>query len=63
MPSHFDASAGPDVVAAFIDDEWSAIMVKVVASGQDPVELNPDEVRSLAEGLLRLADEMDEHDA
>jgi hypothetical protein len=29
----------------------------------DPVELNPDEVRSLAAGLRRLADEMDEHDA
>jgi len=63
MPSHFDASGGQDVVAAFIDDDWSAIMVKVVAGGQDPVELNADEARSLAEGLLRLADEMDAHDA
>ena len=63
MPSHFDASSGQDVVKAFIDDDWSAVMVKVVASGQDPVELNPDDVRSLAAALLRLADEMDEHDA
>jgi hypothetical protein len=63
MPTRFDASAGQDVVAAFIDDDWSAIMVKVVASGTDPVEFNPNAARSLAAGLLRLADEMDEHDA
>ena len=61
MPSTFDASAGPDVVAAFIDDDWSAIMVKAV-SGTDPVELTPRQARSFAAELLRLADELDDHD-
>jgi hypothetical protein len=30
VPSNFDESVGPDAVRAFIDDDWSAIMVKVV---------------------------------
>lgn len=38
-------------------------MVKVVARGTDRVELKSGEVRSLGDGLLRLADEMDDHDA
>lgn len=58
MPSNFDASDGPDVVTAFIDDQWSAVMVKVIASGADPVELTSHEARSFAEALLRLADEL-----
>jgi len=62
MPSNYDASAGADHVSAFIDDDWSAVMVKVV-SGTDPVELLPRAARSLAAALVRLADELDRHDA
>jgi hypothetical protein len=62
VPSNFDESVGLDAVRAFIDDDWSAIMVKVV-SGLDPVEMTPLEARRLSAALLLLAEELDAHDA
>ena len=53
--------SGMDRAYAFIDDDNSAVMVKVV-SGTDPVEMVTDEVRKFAGGLLRLADELDRID-
>ena len=53
--------SGMDKAYAFIDDDNSAVMVKVV-SGTDPVEMVPDEARAFAAGVLRLADELDRID-
>ncbi len=53
--------SGMDKAYAFIDDDNSAVMVKVVC-GMDPVEMVPDEVREFAAGLLKLADELDRID-
>ncbi len=61
MPPNFDAAAGSDVVRVFIDDDWSAIMVKVV-SGLDPVEMTSQEARRLSAALLDMADALDSHD-
>ena len=59
----FDFSQGTDKVYCFVDDEWSAIMVKVVSAGVDPVELNPNEAREFAAALMTLADRLEQHDA
>jgi hypothetical protein len=46
----------------FIDDGWSAVMVRVV-DGTDPSELLPSDARGLADALIRFADALDEYDA
>ena len=59
---HFDVSDGTDTVTAHIDDNDPAVMVKVVASGGDPVELTAAEARRLASALLDLAEALDKSD-
>lgn len=61
VPPSYDDSSGLDRVSAFIDEEWSAVMVKVV-SGADPVELSAVEARRLAAALGELAAALDAHD-
>lgn len=60
----FDFSAGTDKVFAFVDDDYSAVMVKV-AFGKgvvDPVELSSEEARDFARALVELADRLDKHE-
>jgi len=59
----YDFGGGTDVVRCFLDDDYSAVMTKVVSAGTDPVELLPDEARRLAGALIALADRLDQHDA
>jgi len=61
-PNLFDFSGGSDNVYAFIDDNWSSVMVKVVASDGGPVQLIPPEACRLATALLVLAERLDEAD-
>jgi hypothetical protein len=58
----FDFGGGTDEVRCFLDQDYSAVMTKVVSAGVDPVELNADEARRLASALLELADRLDEAD-
>ena len=51
----FNLGGGNDSVYCFIDDDYSAVMTKVVSAGIDPVELIPDEARRLAGVLVTLA--------
>ena len=59
----YDFGDGTDVVRCFLDDDYSAVMTKVISAGTDPVELLPDEARRLAGALIALADRLDQHDA
>lgn len=45
-------------MTAFFDEEWSAVMVKVVATRGEPVALTPRETRRVA-SPVELADELD----
>jgi hypothetical protein len=54
---------GTDEVRCFLDDDYSAVMTKVISAGTDPVELLPDEARRLASALIALADRFDQQDA
>jgi hypothetical protein len=56
-------SQGADEVRAFIDDADSAVMVKVISAGADPVEMTPTEARHFAHALLELAEELDQIDS
>jgi hypothetical protein len=58
----FDFREGDDEVYAFIDDDYSAVMVKAVC-GTDPVALLPEKARRLATALLILAQRLEDHDA
>lgn len=58
MTNMFDISRGTDAIYAFIDEDDSAVMTKVVDSYGDPVELSADEAERLANALLILADRL-----
>ena len=47
-PNLFTFGAGNEDVYCFIDDDYSAVMTKVVSPATDPVELSSDEARLLA---------------
>lgn len=59
MTDHEVFRLSGDEVVLWIDDDDSAVMLKAVSFGVDPVELNPDEARELARLLIRLADDLD----
>jgi hypothetical protein len=61
-PNLFDFSGGSDNVYAFIDDNWSSVMVEAVASDGGPVQLIPPEACRLATALLVLAERLEEAD-